>query len=330
MEQKKYMQAHEEGNDGSFKRQQSQFRNKVTADGSSGFKAEKGRYHLYISLACPWACRCLTFRKLKGLEDAISLSIVKPVWGITDEKQNLKGWVFCKDKDEDGATVDHIHHTNSIRDIYLKFHPNYTGRFTVPVLFDTKTNQIVNNESSEIIRMFNSEFNEFAQNPKLDLYPEKFRKEIDQHNDYMYDRVNNGVYRCGFATTQEAYEKAFYELFEALDFFEDLLKNNRYLCGDTFTESDIRLFVTIVRFDPVYVTHFKTNKKRIIDYPNLYGWLRDVYQSFGIKETVSISHVKNHYFRSHPFINPSGIIPVGPEIDLDSKPNRDALSSASK
>jgi len=224
--------------------------------------------------------------------------------------------------------VDHVHGFRSIRQLYLTRHPDYTGRFTVPVLYDKKTRQIVNNESSEIIRMFNGEFNEFAKHPDIDLYPPSLRTAIDRWNERLYETVNNGVYRCGFARTQEAYEEAFHELFAALDEVEHHLGSNRYLCGDALTEADIRLFVTIIRFDAVYVTHFKTNKKRIIDYPNLLGWTRDVYQRPRIAETVNFFHIKQHYFRSHPSINPFGIVPLGPELpDYTAPHGRDAITS---
>lgn len=312
--------------DGAFKRTPSQFRDFISSKNDAIFKPEKDRYHLYVSFACPWACRTLTFRNLKGLQDVISVSCVRPVWETVDFQSQTRGWVFAPEKDdENGSTVDHLFGCKSLKELYLRVEPNYSGKFSVPVLFDRKTNRIVNNESSEIIRMLNSEFNEFAKDKELNLYPIEFKEEIDRLNDYMYDPVNNGVYRCGFAKTQEAYAQAFHELFEALDYFEELLKKRRFLCGKKLTEADIRFFVTIIRFDVVYVTHFKTNKKRIVDYPNIFGWLKEIYQTPQITETVNFYHIKNHYFRSHPAINPFGIVPLGPELDLSGNPHREQI-----
>jgi putative glutathione S-transferase len=297
---------------GQFVRSASQFRNFVTADGSpgptgkGGFKAESGRYHLYVSLACPWAHRTLIFRKLKGLEEHISVSVVHYL--MLD-----KGWVF---KDEDGATVDHLFGAAAMSDIYTRADPHYSGRVTVPVLWDKQTNTIVSNESAEIIRMFNSAFDGITGN-NFDFYPEALHAEIDALNAVIYDTINNGVYKCGFATSQSAYEKNFDALFASLDMLENRLTNQKYLFGDMLTEADWRLFTTLVRFDPVYVGHFKCNRNRIVDYPNLQRFLRSLYNEPGVRETVNFHHIKQHYYRSHPTINPTGIVPVGPVLALD-------------
>jgi putative glutathione S-transferase len=298
--------------EGAFVRQDSAFREWVTADGSSGFPAESGRYHLYVSLACPWASRAVIYRKLKGLEEVISMTVVDPV-------RDDRGWRFTAEE------PDPINGFEFLEQAYLLTDPDFEGRVTVPVLWDRETNRAVNNESSEIIRMLNSEFDEFAGNPDLDLYPEVLRDEIDRLNDRIYPEINNGVYRCGFATTQEAYEKAFVELFEALDWLEGLLGANRYLTGSAITEADWRLFVTLIRFDAVYVGHFKCNQRRIADYPNLSGYVRDLYQHPGIRETVDFDQIKRHYYETHPQINPTGIVPMGPLLDLDSPPGREHL-----
>ncbi|WP_315925648.1 glutathione S-transferase family protein [Mesorhizobium sp. SP-1A] len=302
---------------GKFVRGQSQWRDWVTADGKPakdggrGFKAEPGRYHLYVSLACPWAHRTLILRKLKKLEDIISISVVHPFMGEN-------GWTFAK---EDGATGDTLYGLDFLYQIYTKADPSYSGRVTVPVLWDKKQQTIVNNESSEIIRMLNSAFNEWG-DASVDFYPAPLRAEIDEINAMVYPAVNNGVYRAGFATTQDAYEEAFGELFAALDGLEDRLSRQRYLVGDRITEADWRLFTTLVRFDPVYVGHFKCNLRRIEDYPNLSNYLRDLYQVPGVAETVNLHHIKQHYYRSHPTINPTRIVPVGPEVDYDAPHNR--------
>ncbi|HYY24539.1 MAG TPA: glutathione S-transferase family protein [Candidatus Udaeobacter sp.] len=290
---------------GRFVRHESAFRNRVTADGSSGFPAEVGRYHLYVSLACPWASRTLIFRKLKGLETAISLSVVDPYMGEN-------GWNFT---DGPGCIPDPIFNARYLYEIYTAAHPHYTGRVTVPVLWDKKAAIIVNNESAEIIRMFNSEFDAFGR-AEVDFYPEELRAEIDAINDFVYPNVNNGVYRCGFATTQEAYEEAFTALFAALDELEARLERARYLLGARATEADWRLFTTLVRFDAVYYSHFKCNLRRIADYPNLSRYLRELYHMPGIGETVNMNHIKQHYYRSHKTINPTGIVPLGPELEF--------------
>jgi putative glutathione S-transferase len=296
---------------GQFVRAQSSFRSYVTADGSpgptgaGGFKAESGRYHLYVSYACPWAHRTLIFRKLKGLEGHISVSIVH-------YRMLENGWEFHA---EEGATEDHLFGSDALWQVYTKADPHYSGRVTVPVLWDKKTGTIVNNESSEIIRMFNSAFDDITGNT-LDLYPEDLRGEIDALNARVYDTVNNGVYKCGFATTQEAYEENFVKLFATLDELDARLEGKKYLFGDRLTEADVRLFTTIVRFDPVYVGHFKCNLRRIADYPNLYRFLKTLYNLPGVTETVNFTHIKNHYYQSHRTINPTGIVPAGPVIDL--------------
>lgn len=302
----------EQDEKGAFVRQTSVFRDRVTADGSSGFKAEAGRYHLYVCYACPWASRAIIWRSLKGLEGAIDMTPVDP---IRDEK----GWRFFEDD------PDPVNGFTYLSEAYEKTQPGFDDRVTVPVLWDKQEGRIVNNESSEIVRMLNSEFNEFAKNPELDLYPENLRDEIDRLNERIYNAVNNGVYRCGFATTQEAYEDAFVTLFEALDELDDLLGNRRFLTGSTITEADWRLFVTLIRFDPVYVGHFKCNQRRIADYENLGPYLRELYQQPGIDATVNLDHIKRHYYMTHPTVNPTRIVPVGPELDLESPPGRDHL-----
>ncbi|TCV74407.1 putative glutathione S-transferase [Neorhizobium sp. R1-B] len=308
---------------GHFKRAASQFRNWVTADGAAGpsgiggFKAEAGRYHLYVSYACPWAHRTLIFRKLKKLEELISVSVV-------DYLMLENGWEF---KRRDGATGDDLFDYDYLYQVYLKADPHYTGRVTVPVLWDRKQNTIVSNESAEIIRMFNSAFDGLT-GSAADLYPEDLRAEIDELNTLVYDTVNNGVYKAGFATEQEAYAQAVARLFDTLDMLEQRLGPSRYLFGDRLTEADWRLFTTLFRFDPVYVGHFKCNIRRIADYPNLSGYLRDLYQHPGIAETCNLLHIKNHYYGSHRTINPTGIVPVGPVIDLDGPHGREKLKTA--
>lgn len=302
---------------GRFVRQSSQFRNWVTADGSpgptgdGGFKAEPGRYHLYVSYACPWAHRTLIFRALKGLADMISLSVVH--WFMGEH-----GWTF---EPGEGVIADPLFNASYLHEIYTKANPTYTGRVTVPVLWDKQTHTIVNNESAEIIRMFNAAFDPVGAKPG-NYYPEPLRDEIERLNDRIYDTVNNGVYKCGFATTQDAYEEALKPLFESLDWLEQRLSTQRYLTGDRPTEADWRLFTTLVRFDPVYVGHFKCNIRRIVDYPNLWAYVRDLYQTPGVADTVHFSHIKKHYYQSHDTINPTGIVPVGPEINFMAPHNR--------
>ena len=302
---------------GKFVRKQSSFRNWITADGNAGptgergFKAEAGRYHLYISHACPWAHRALIFRSLKGLEDMISLSVVH--WFMGDE-----GWTF---QEGDGVIADTINDKSLLHQVYTAAKSDYSGRVTVPVLWDKKQGTIVSNESSEIIRMFNSAFDHIGANSG-DFYPMALRGEIDIVNERVYETLNNGVYRCGFATKQEAYEEAFNALFDTLNWLEDRLDKSRYLVGNKITEADWRLFTTLVRFDPVYVGHFKCNLKRIADYPNLSGYLRDLYQQEGIAGTLNMDHIKQHYYGSHETVNPTRIVPLGPQIDLDAPHGR--------
>lgn len=305
---------------GHFKRSASQFRNWVTADGSAGpsgdagFKAEAGRYHLYVSLACPWAHRTLIFRKLKKLEDIIPVSVVDPL-------MLAQGWEF---KDGGSGTGDHLFGSKALWQIYVRADSHYSGRVTVPVLWDKQKNTIVSNESSEIIRMFNSAFDGLT-GSSLDFYPEELRAEIDDLNTEIYNAVNNGVYKAGFATTQAAYEESVTALFAMLDKLEERLASRRYLTGNRLTEADWRLFTTLVRFDPVYVGHFKCNIRRIADYPNLQGYLRELYQVPGVAETVDMRHIKEHYYRSHTTINPTGVVPVGPVLDLTAPHGREAL-----
>ncbi len=305
---------------GHFKRSELQFRNWITSDGSAGpsgaggFKAEAGRYHLYVSLACPWAHRTLIFRKLKKLEDLISVSIVDPL-------MLSKGWEF---KAKDGGTVDHLFGSDALWQIYTRADPAYSGRVTVPVLWDKHRNTIVSNEFAEIIRMFNSAFDELT-GSNADFYPQELRSEIDELNARIYGAVNNGVYKAGFATSQEAYEQGVTPLFDMLDELEERLSTRRYLTGSAITEADWRLFTTLVRFDPVYVGHFKCNIRRIADYRNLRGYLRDLYQVAGVAETVDMRHIKEHYYRSHTMINPTGVVPVGPILDLDAPHGRHTI-----
>lgn len=296
---------------GHFKRTTTSFRNWVTKDGApgpsgeGGFKAEAGRYHLYVSLACPWAHRTLIFRKLKKLDDLISVSVVHPL-------MLENGWTF---KTDAAATGDDLFGLDYLWQVYVKADPAYNGRVTVPVLWDKIQNTIVSNESAEIIRMFNTAFNGLTGDDQ-DFYPQALHDDIEALNNRIYDTVNNGVYKAGFATTQDAYEEALTPLFESLDWLEELLTNRRYLCGDVLTEADWRLFTTLVRFDAVYVGHFKCNIRRIADYPALSAYLQTLYSVPGVAETVNIDHIKRHYYGSHKTINPTGIIPVGPELDF--------------
>jgi putative glutathione S-transferase len=296
---------------GAFKRSTAGFRNWITADGSagpsgdSGFQAEAGRYHLYVSYACPWAHRALIFRKLKGLSDLIDVSVVHPDM-LGD------GWTF--ETDAHGATGDTLYGLPFARDIYIKADPGVSGRVTVPILWDKTRETIVSNESEEIIRMFNSAFNGITGND-LDFWPEDLREAIEPINARIYDTFNNGVYKAGFATTQEAYDKAIGPLFETLDWLEERLADHRYLMGDRITEADWRLFTTLARFDLVYHQHFKCNRARIIDYPNLWAYTRELYQWDGVAETTNFNHIVRHYHYSHDTINPNRIIPTNPVID---------------
>ncbi len=291
--------------DGAFIRRDSVFRRWVTADGSSAFPAEAGRYHLYVSLACPWAHRTVIFRMLKRLEDVVSLSVVDP---IRDERS----WAF---RDVPGAGPDPVNGFQYLSEAYFATDPEYDGNVTVPVLWDRQTRQIVNNESSEIIRMLGSAFDAFT-DAKDDYYPAELRDEIDTVNGRVYPTVNNGVYRCGFAGSQRAYDHAFVELFDSLDWLEDRLARQRYLMGDRITEADWRLFTTLLRFDPVYVGHFKCNRNRIVDLPNLWAFTRELYQWPGVAETVNFDHIRRHYYMTHPSLNPRRIVPGGPRIDF--------------
>ncbi|SEP07828.1 putative glutathione S-transferase [Salinihabitans flavidus] len=303
---------------GKFERSESQFRNWVTADGApgpsgeGGFAAEAGRYHLYVSYACPWAHRTLIFRKLKGLDDLIGISAVHP-------DMLRDGWTF--DTDDKGATGDRLHGLSFLRDIYTKADPVYSGRVTVPTLWDKKRETIVSNESAEIIRMFNSAFDDLTGNSR-DYYPEEKREEIDAVNARVYDTLNNGVYKSGFATTQDAYEAAVGPLFDTLDWLEGRLSKTRYVVGDEITEADWRLFTTLIRFDPVYHVHFKCSRSRIVDYPNLWAYTRDLYQQPGVAETVNMEHIVRHYYYSHDTINPHRIVPVVQRRDLDAPHGR--------
>jgi putative glutathione S-transferase len=306
---------------GRFVRSRSAFHNWVTPDGSAGpsgaagFKAEAGRYHLYVSLACPWAHRTLILRKLKNLEDKISLSVVH--WLMLE-----RGWTF---DEGEGVIGDPINDAQQLYDVYIAADPVYSGRVTVPVLWDRESATIVNNESAEIMRMLNSAFDGLDGVSRLDFYPAELRDEIDSLNERIYDSVNNGVYRCGFATTQDAYEEAVGPLFETLDWLDRRLAERRYLTGDTITEADWRLFTTLLRFDSVYFSHFKANIRRIVDFPNLWPYTRDLYQQDHIADTVNFRHIKGHYYGSHRGINPTGIVPAGPAIDFTEPHGRSSL-----
>jgi putative glutathione S-transferase len=303
---------------GRFLRRESQFRSWVTADGApgpsgeGGFRAAPGRYHLYVSLSCPWAHRTFIFRKLKGLEGIVSASVSN--WDNLAE-----GWTFAPGP---GVIPDTVNGARYLHEVYTKAQPTYTGRVTVPVLWDRERRTIVNNESSEIIRMFNSAFDGVGAAPG-DYYPVELRPEIDAVNKRVYETLNNGVYRCGFATSQEAYDEAVVPLFETLDWMEERLAKRRYLCGDRLTEADWRAFTTLVRFDPVYYSHFKCNLRRLTDYPNLWAYTRDLYQHPGVAETVDFDHIKRHYYGSQRRVNPTGIVPRGPILDFRAPHGRD-------
>lgn len=304
---------------GSFIRSASKFRNWITPDGApgasgdGGFAAEAGRYHLYVSLACPWAHRTLMFLKLKGLEGMVSVSVVN--WLMLE-----RGWSFAPGP---GVVADDVNHAQFMRQIYQLADADYSGRYTVPVLWDKRRGVIVNNESSEIIRMLNSAFDGIGAAPG-DFYPAGLRGDIDAINSRVYDTLNNGVYRSGFATSQAAYEEAVYPLFDTLDWLEELLGRRRYLLGERLTEADIRLFATLVRFDAVYVGHFKCNLRRLVDYPNLWNYTRELYQLPGIADTVDFQHIKGHYYQSHRGLNPYGVVPAGPVLDFMAPHNRGA------
>ena len=301
----------EQSPQGEFKRQEDQFRNWVTRDGTSGFPAEKDRYHLYVSLACPWAHRTIIVRRLKQLENVVGMTVVDPV-------RDERGWAFGTGP---GFSPDPVNGFAYLSEAYRKTDPKYSRRVTVPVLWDKQLGKIVNNSEDDIVRMFNRSFNDLTASP-IDLYPESLKKEIDQINEFLYTYINDGVYRAGFATNQAAYDLAVYPIFEALDQLEEKLSRNRYLLGAVLTESDWRLFPTLIRFDTVYYLHFKCNLRRIADYPNLYGYLKELYQMDGISETVNFEHIKNHYYKTHPDINPNRIVPAGPLLDLNSPHGR--------
>jgi putative glutathione S-transferase len=302
----------EPGKDGAFERPETRFRDRVTADGSSGFPAESGRYHLYVAWACPWAHRTLLMRHLQGLDEAIGVSIVDPFMG--DD-----GWTFGDDPE---CTRDAVNGARFLREIYVLADPQYTGRVTVPVLWDTVRRTIVSNESRELLRMLDHEFTRFARTP-VDLCPAPLKPLVDATIDAIYAPINNGVYRSGFATTQSAYDAAVRELFAALDHWDKVLAGQRYLCGEVLTEADICMFTTLVRFDAVYHGHFKCNLRRIVDYPNLSHYLRDLYQHRGVAELVKFDQIKQHYYRSHRQINPTRIVPLGPDQDLAAPHDRD-------
>lgn len=308
-------------NNGRFVRKASQFRNWVTATGEagptgrSGFKAEKGRYHLYVSLACPWAHRTLIFRALKGLEEFITISVVNAY-------MQEDGWTFF---DGPGVIKDAINQTTFMHQIYTLADPQYSGRVTVPVLWDKTQKTIVSNESADIIRMLNSAFDDLGAKAG-DYYPEQLQSDIDEVNEYIYDGFNNGVYRAGFATTQEAYEEGVSDVFDVLENMEQRLSKQRYLVGSTLTEADWRFFTTLIRFDAVYVGHFKCNRKTISDYPALSNYLRELYQIANIAETVDIDYIKHHYYGSHTMINPTGVVPVGPEQDFTLAHDRESIN----
>ncbi|MGF1516742.1 MAG: glutathione S-transferase family protein [Nodosilinea sp.] len=294
----------QEDNKGRFVRPETDFHHVTKAGGE--FAPEAGRYHLYVSLACPWAHRTLIMREIKGLTDAISVSVVDPYMG--DE-----GWAFS---DYPGAIADTVNGAQYLREIYVKAQPDISGRVTVPILWDKQTNTIVNNESREIIRMLDTEWNEVATDT-VDLCPSDLKEQIESAIDAIYQPINNGVYRAGFATQQGAYDEAVTELFKALDHWESVLDQQRYMCGDRLTEADICLFTTLYRFDAVYYVHFKCNLRRIVDYPNLWGYLRDLYQQPAFKNTCNMDHIKRHYYMSHPGVNPHQIVPQGPILNFD-------------
>lgn len=306
----------EQTHEGAFKRQADALRGWVTEDGSSGFPAEKGRYHLYVSWACPWAHRTIIVRKLKRLEEAIGMTVVDPI-------RDDRGWAF---REGPGHSRDPINGFQFLSEAYRATDPQYQGRVTVPVLWDTQTGRIVTNSDDDLMRMFNCAFDRFTDS-RLDLYPKALRRDIDELNAVIYENVNDGVYRAGFATSQATYEQAARPLFAALDRLETRLRDRRYLFGPQFVETDWRLFVTLVRFDAVYHGHFKCNVRRILDYPNLFGYLKDLYQADGIADTVNFDHIKRHYYVTHDDINPTRIVPIGPDQDLRAPHDRARLSS---
>ena len=302
--------------DGAFRRRDAVFRDHVTADGSSGYRAEPGRYHLYVSYACPWAHRTIIYRHLKGLEEVVSMTVVDP-------ERDERGWAITNSP---GTTTDPVNDFAFLSEAYVISGDD--SHVTVPVLWDRHEGRIVNNESSEIIRMFDREFDAFAKHPERQYLPEALRAEIDELNGYVYDNVNNGVYKTGFARTQSSYEEGFGNLFDALDELDGRLATTRYLMGSEITEADWRLFTTLVRFDAVYVGHFKCNLRRVIDYPQLSAYLRDLYQHPGIAPTVDMDQIKRHYYRTHPSLNPMRIVPVGPALDLAAPHGREVLGGS--
>ncbi len=309
---------------GAFNRTATDFHSRIKA--GTQYPPEAGRYHLYVSLACPWAHRCLILRALRGLTQAIAVSVVNPVWGVVDPPTGRKSWVF-KDTTLDGfKTVDNLFNKSTFREVYEVHNPDYVGRYTVPVLFDTKTQTIVNNESSEIIQIFQYDFNELATNADFNLYPESIeRSEIDAANDKLYKGFNNGVYRAGFAQTQEAYLEGEKDVFDYLDYVEEVLSKQRFISGDKFTEVDLRFIPTALRFDSVYNIHFKCSRHRLSDYKHVSEYLRDVWQNIFNEEarkTYSEEHIKHHYYSSHPNLNPFGLIPVTTPLDLTSPTDR--------
>lgn len=313
----KYKGEWESDEKGRFKRQKSTFRDWVTTDDSTPYDPEAGRYHLYVSYACPWAHRTLTVRALRGLDEAIDVSVVDPF-------MSKEGWGFAPEKN--GCTPDKLHGHEWLREVYTEADSEFTGRVTVPVLWDRKHETIVNNESSEIIRMFDTAFDELARYPEVDLYPPELADDIDEVIDAIYQPINNGVYRAGFAHSQEAYDEAIDQLFGALDHWDSVLEDQRYLCGDQLTEADVCMFTTLFRFDHVYHTHFQCNVRQIQQYPNLSGYLRELYQLPGVAEISRLDHVTHHYYRSHDHINPRRIEARGPEIDFEAPHGRDELA----
>ncbi len=311
--------ARETAGDGSWKRQQSAFRRQVTADGSSGLPAEPGRYHLYVSRACPWAHRAIIMRRLKGLESAIGMTVVDP---IRDER----GWRFIHgDAPDDPANGerDPINGWHYLAEGYRATDPDWSGRVTVPTLWDTRDGSVVNNESADVMRMLESQFDAFAEHPERDYYPVELREQVDEINEWVYPTVNDGVYRCGFAASQAAYDEAVDALFASLDRLDAMLAERRYLTGDRITEADWRLFTTLVRFDAVYHHHFRCNARRLVDYQALWPYARDLYQHPGIAETVDFDHIRRHYYLTHDRLNPSGILPKGPHVDWEQPHGRD-------
>jgi len=302
--------------EGRFVREDAQFRDWIGADDGK-YPAESGRYHLYVSLACPWAHRTLIVRSLKALIPHIDVSVVSPL-------MLENGWTFNKDE---GSSGDRVHDSDFMHQIYTTADAQYSGRVTVPVLWDKQDKRIVNNESAEIIRMLGSAFDELTGNT-LNLYPEELRPQIDAWNERIYPAINNGVYRAGFATAQDAYEEAFEEVFSELDYIDGQLADRRYLCGETFTEADIRLFTTLIRFDAVYHGHFKCNRQRLEDFEHIPAYVRDIYQLSGVADTVNFKHIKTHYYASHDMINPTGVVPAGPDIDYTRRHGRDQLQRA--